>query len=249
MVPPSVDWLRAVGELEALVGDRDVRVTSTRPTRSRNRRRRTDISTPTRSAHPLMADEVSVRNDVRLGGDAPARDRGQRLQHVRQEHAAARHRHQRRAGAGRRPGPRGRAEALAAGDRRDAARRGFAAGGPLAVLRRDPPHPQHRRRRARSRSRCCSCSTRSCTGPTRTTAASARKGSSARSSTTAPSAWSPRTISRSRSCRRCWARAAVNMHFEDRLENGVMVFDYRMRPGVVEHSNALALMRAIGLDV
>jgi hypothetical protein len=43
--------------------------------------------------------------------------------------------------------------------------------------------------------------------------------------------------------------AAVNMHFEDRLENGRMFFDYRMRPGVVEHSNALALMRAIGLDV
>jgi len=42
---------------------------------------------------------------------------------------------------------------------------------------------------------------------------------------------------------------AVNMHFEDRLENGRMVFDYRLRPGVVEHSNALALMRAIGLDV
>jgi DNA mismatch repair ATPase MutS len=43
--------------------------------------------------------------------------------------------------------------------------------------------------------------------------------------------------------------AAVNMHFEDRLEGGKMVFDYRMRPGVVEHSNALALMRAIGLEV
>ena len=43
--------------------------------------------------------------------------------------------------------------------------------------------------------------------------------------------------------------AAVNMHFEDRLEHGRMIFDYRMRPGVVEHSNALALMRAIGLDV
>jgi hypothetical protein len=43
--------------------------------------------------------------------------------------------------------------------------------------------------------------------------------------------------------------AAVNMHFEDRLEDGRMTFDYRMRPGVVEHSNALALMRAIGLDV
>jgi DNA mismatch repair ATPase MutS len=43
--------------------------------------------------------------------------------------------------------------------------------------------------------------------------------------------------------------AVVNMHFEDRLEDGRMIFDYRMRPGVVEHSNALALMRAIGLDV
>ena len=42
---------------------------------------------------------------------------------------------------------------------------------------------------------------------------------------------------------------AINMHFEDRLEDGRMVFDYRMRPGVVEHSNALALMRAVGLDV
>ena len=43
--------------------------------------------------------------------------------------------------------------------------------------------------------------------------------------------------------------AGVNMHFEDRLEDGKMIFDYRMRPGIVEHSNALALMRAIGLDV
>jgi hypothetical protein len=43
--------------------------------------------------------------------------------------------------------------------------------------------------------------------------------------------------------------AAANMHFEDRLEDGRMVFDFKMRPGVVEHSNALALMRAIGLDV
>jgi len=43
--------------------------------------------------------------------------------------------------------------------------------------------------------------------------------------------------------------AGANVHFEDRLENGAMVFDYRMRPGVVEHSNALALMRAVGLEV
>jgi len=42
---------------------------------------------------------------------------------------------------------------------------------------------------------------------------------------------------------------ATNMHFEDRLVAGRMTFDYRLRSGVVEHSNALALMRAVGLDV
>jgi DNA mismatch repair ATPase MutS len=42
---------------------------------------------------------------------------------------------------------------------------------------------------------------------------------------------------------------AQNVHFVDRLENGRLTFDYRMRPGVVDHSNALALMRNIGLDV
>jgi MutS domain V len=40
---------------------------------------------------------------------------------------------------------------------------------------------------------------------------------------------------------------AANVHFEDRLEDGQMVFDYRMRPGVVQTSNALALMRTLGL--
>jgi len=42
---------------------------------------------------------------------------------------------------------------------------------------------------------------------------------------------------------------AANVHFEDHFEDGQMRFDYRMRPGVVEHSNALALMRAVGLEV
>jgi hypothetical protein len=41
----------------------------------------------------------------------------------------------------------------------------------------------------------------------------------------------------------------TNVHFADRLVDGKMIFDYRMRPGIVQHSNALALMRAIGLDV
>jgi hypothetical protein len=42
---------------------------------------------------------------------------------------------------------------------------------------------------------------------------------------------------------------ATNVHFEDRLEDGRLVFDYRMREGVVTRSNALDLMRAVGLDV
>ena len=42
---------------------------------------------------------------------------------------------------------------------------------------------------------------------------------------------------------------AANVHFEDHLENGRMCFDYTMRPGVVTKSNALALMRAVGLKV
>jgi DNA mismatch repair ATPase MutS len=45
------------------------------------------------------------------------------------------------------------------------------------------------------------------------------------------------------------APLVANVHFEDRIENGKMAFDYKMRPGVVERSNALALMRAVGLDV
>ena len=42
---------------------------------------------------------------------------------------------------------------------------------------------------------------------------------------------------------------AANVHFEDHLEDGRMVFDYRMQPGIVTHSNALELMRAVGLEV
>jgi hypothetical protein len=44
------------------------------------------------------------------------------------------------------------------------------------------------------------------------------------------------------------ARGA-NVHFQDVLEDGRMRFDYRVRPGVVQHSNALALMRSVGLKV
>ena len=42
---------------------------------------------------------------------------------------------------------------------------------------------------------------------------------------------------------------ALNAHFEDQLEQGKMIFDYHLRSGVVQKSNALELMRAVGLEV
>ena len=42
---------------------------------------------------------------------------------------------------------------------------------------------------------------------------------------------------------------AVNVHFEDQLKDGQLIFDYRMKPGPVTHSNALALMKAVGLPI
>jgi len=38
-------------------------------------------------------------------------------------------------------------------------------------------------------------------------------------------------------------------HFEDQMVGGKLSFDYQLRPGVVKKSNALDLMRSIGLDV
>ncbi len=45
------------------------------------------------------------------------------------------------------------------------------------------------------------------------------------------------------------APRAANVHFEDHLEDGKMSFSYQTQPGVVRKSNALALMRAVGLKV
>jgi len=42
---------------------------------------------------------------------------------------------------------------------------------------------------------------------------------------------------------------ASNVHFDDRFEAGEIAFDYVMKPGPVTRSNAIALMRAVGLDV
>jgi len=45
------------------------------------------------------------------------------------------------------------------------------------------------------------------------------------------------------------AKRARNAHFEDELRDGELFFDYRLREGVVRRSNALALMRSVGLEL
>jgi hypothetical protein len=42
---------------------------------------------------------------------------------------------------------------------------------------------------------------------------------------------------------------AANVHFEDHIEDGRIHFDYMMRPGVVRKSNAIELMRSVGLEI
>jgi hypothetical protein len=44
-------------------------------------------------------------------------------------------------------------------------------------------------------------------------------------------------------------RRAQNWHLDDELVAGELVFDYRLKPGVVTRSNALELMRMVGLGV
>jgi hypothetical protein len=45
------------------------------------------------------------------------------------------------------------------------------------------------------------------------------------------------------------AERAANFHFSDQLENDRLRFDYKLTPGTVQTTNALKLMRSIGLDV
>ena len=41
----------------------------------------------------------------------------------------------------------------------------------------------------------------------------------------------------------------ANVHFADQIEDGKIRFDYRMQPGVVRKSNAIELMRSVGLEI
>jgi MutS domain V len=42
---------------------------------------------------------------------------------------------------------------------------------------------------------------------------------------------------------------AINMHFGDRFSGGELHFDYKLNPGIANSTNALQLMRSIGLEV
>lgn len=42
---------------------------------------------------------------------------------------------------------------------------------------------------------------------------------------------------------------AANIHFEDQIVNGQISFDCKIRPGVIQKSNALELMRMVGLGI
>jgi len=46
-----------------------------------------------------------------------------------------------------------------------------------------------------------------------------------------------------------WSPHAANVHFADKFDGGSLEFDYLLREGPVKTSNALALMKSIGLDV
>jgi DNA mismatch repair ATPase MutS len=45
------------------------------------------------------------------------------------------------------------------------------------------------------------------------------------------------------------AGKARNVHFEEQVDGENMTFDYKLREGVVKSSNALRLMRQLGLPV
>jgi DNA mismatch repair ATPase MutS len=42
---------------------------------------------------------------------------------------------------------------------------------------------------------------------------------------------------------------AANYHFEDRIEDGQLKFDYRLSQGIVRTSHAVELMRSVGLEI
>jgi len=44
-------------------------------------------------------------------------------------------------------------------------------------------------------------------------------------------------------------RLIKNYHFDDQIENGKISFDYKLKAGVSTNTNAIALMKMVGIDV
>jgi hypothetical protein len=44
-----------------------------------------------------------------------------------------------------------------------------------------------------------------------------------------------------------WQRLNHHVHFRDDLKDGQMVFDFKMCPGIVQKSNAMALLTVVGV--
>jgi len=48
---------------------------------------------------------------------------------------------------------------------------------------------------------------------------------------------------------RIFPEQMTNMHFQEKLQEGKLSFDYKLRRGVVTTSNGVELMKSIGLEV
>ena len=201
--------------------------------------------------HPLLRRSEAASATTLLSSrdaDSASGAHRQRLEHVRQEHLPPRLRRQRRAGARRRHGASRESATRAADCGSVDPHPGFAAGRRVTLLRRD-------------RAGCATCSTARAT--------EARASSCSTRSSTA------RTPTTARSALRPWSKSLVdvgalglvtthdlalaeigdaddrlaNVHFVDHLEDGKVAFDYVLREGVVTRSNAVELMREVGLLV
>ena len=242
------DWVDAVGEIEALLSLAGYSyehpadpfaelVDSSEP-----------LFEATEIAHPLLPGAVAISNSLVLGKPKhPSPDR-QWLQHVGQEHPDADHRCERRARARRRAGSRRAFAADAADggtclrhtDSLQEHRSGFYTealrirrifdllDGPLPVLflfdeLLSGTNSKDRRIAAE--------------GVTRTMLAKRAIGmvTTHDLALTEIAAIFPGEVR--------------NVHLQDHVEDGKMQFDYKLRDGVITHSNALELMRMIGLDV
>ena len=224
--------------------------TSTPTTRSPSSSRKDPRFEARGLGHPLLpGDALRAQRRPPRGRAAPAGR--QRLQHVRQEHAAAHGRRQHRAGPRRRPG---------AAPRRCGCRplpvgasmriQDSLAGGHVALLRRDQAAASARGSRDRRDDRCSFSSTRSSTAPTPTTAESAPRRWCAGSWSAARSGLVTThdlALRRSRRARHHAARERPLRGSDRGREDQLRL--HACAPASCGRATPCELMRSIGLDV